>query len=462
MAQFSTYEATKAAQSVSSQPDPIHWQPEVSFRDSQYRQLHHQRGVCGMFHVRLLEADDLQRIYWSALALGPVKHLGLSKAHGAVSSFCSFSLDCSDANVQMPVEALQVGMEEDRKMPAVGKQEKKPAVVSPVVREDNNPYVDLLALCILTSIFSHHSLYPHICSVWDNCQFEFPLRKGACKDGQRVKLQVRVEEEGTAVESFLPANRLLGIGSLDLTELCLGETTEGQPLPGVRDAWFPIHYSSEEDESQQQRSDRSLRSLDDPLAQEPTSKQQTGRVRVLVSYSPVGMDPQCNDIVALEAFARRDPNKNSCRPLLPPLAPLTVLDRRGAYVLAEYYIPEAATKATVRLHRNAIFVIERRNWVDGVHNLALLPVDVVLSTPIGRGVQQAATPIVIAANEILMPAMLSVKLVWMAARTTGLGVFKGVQALGSTVWHEGSSSLTKQNNDGPAGRSAGTAQFVQL
>lgn len=308
-----------------------------------------------------------------------------------------------------------------------------------------------------------HSLSLFRCRVWDNCQFEFPLRKGACKDGQRVLLQVRVEEEGTAVESFLPANRLLGIGSFDLTDLCLGETSEGLPLPGVRDAWFPIYYSSEDDENSESERSNSDRSLNALQPSPSASKQETGRVRILVSYNPVGMDPQCNDIVALEAFARRDPARNSCRPLLSPLAPLTVLDRRGAYILAEYYIPEATTKVTVRLHRNAVFVVERQNWVDGVHNLALLPVDAVLSTPLGRGVRQAATPFVIAANELLMPAMLSVKLVWMAARTTGLGVVKGIQALGSTVWQEGSSSLTKQNtNDNASARSAATAQFVQL
>jgi hypothetical protein len=32
---------------------------------------------------------------------------------------------------------------------------------------------------------------------------------------------------------------------------------------------------------------------------------QTGEVRVLVSYAPNGISPQPNDLVALEAFARR-------------------------------------------------------------------------------------------------------------------------------------------------------------
>jgi hypothetical protein len=54
--------------------------------------LHHQNGVIGTFNVYLLEASDLKRTYWSALAFVPVKHLGLSKAHGDVLSYCTFSL----------------------------------------------------------------------------------------------------------------------------------------------------------------------------------------------------------------------------------------------------------------------------------------------------------------------------------------------------------------------------------
>lgn len=139
-----TYEATKAAESISHQPDPIHWQRNTSFRDSQYRQLHHQKGICGIFSCRLLEASDIRRVYWSALALGPVKHLGLSKAHGAVSSFCSFSMTFRDHESKPAATARAMKNDGDRK-PAARKMEKKPAIVSPVVAEDNNPvwYVNL-------------------------------------------------------------------------------------------------------------------------------------------------------------------------------------------------------------------------------------------------------------------------------------------------------------------------------
>lgn len=456
-----TYEATKAAERTRYQPDPIHWHGASAFRDGSYRQLHHQHGRVGTFHIRLLEAANLQRSYWSALALGPVKHLGLSKAHGAVSSFCTFRLEFAEfadvadgsSNKENSRRHFLHSLGEDRKPAAAvsgkrgsnNKNKKRPAVVSPVVPNDNNP-------------------------VWDSCQFEFPLKKGAMPhDGMRVLLHVQVEEDATALDNFMPltgGNRLIGVGSLDLTELCLGETVTGQPLPGVRDAWVDIALPPEIDSEQQQLQHELLfhsYGKDDPLAPPPVSKNSnnsnnnndepklTGMVRVLVSYDPFGLEPQPKDVVALEAFARRHPGHSSCRPVLEPLSPLAVLERRGSYALCEYLLAGGGggpnrdrdhSKVCVRLHRNALFVIERQNLLDAAHNLALLPVDVVMSTPVGRACHRALGPVAHAGGQLVMPLALSVKLLWMAARTTGLGVVSGVQALGTTVWQEGAASLT--------------------
>lgn len=515
----STYEATKAYQSTQTHPDRIHWDGNVAFRDQPYRLLHHQRGLIGMFRVRLLEAADLKRSYWSALALGPVKHLGLSTAHGAVSSFCTFSLQYEDAyknsnggdeeeQVATVVTTPNQTSDWDRKpaakpraknastRPAAAAAASERHVSSPTVMQDNNP-------------------------VWENCQFEFPFCKGALPvDGMRVCLQVRVQEDATAVENFLPGipsggdARLLGVGTLDLTELCLGETANGQVLPGVRDAWIPISLAGidkpeDDDEDEEGFLSRELPfSKEDPLAPPKKDKHHTkkdgdsndppavtGMVRVLVSYQPVGLEPQPKDIVALEAFARRNhPAATTCRPLLQPLMPLTVVDRRGAYLLCEYNLPGSSSghrrnknnsnnnKACIRIHRNAVFVIERQNLVDAAHNLALLPFDVMVSTPVGQATANALGPAVAAGREILMPALLSLKLVWMAARTTTLAGVSGVQALGGTLWQEGTSSLTAShrnhtnshhhhhNSSSSSSRvaasykdgRAGTAQFVQL
>lgn len=485
----STYEATKARQSTQTHPDRIHWDGTAAFRDQPYRQLHHQRGLIGIFRVRLLEAADLKRSYWSALALGPVRHLGWSTAHGAVSSFCSFSLQYKDAYVNdlndnndtiaTAVAMPKTSSDWDRKpaaKPSSGQHNaRQPRVISPTIPQDNNP-------------------------VWENCQFEFPLRKGALvQDGMRVCLQVRVEEDATAVEQFLPGipsggdARLLGVGTLDLTELCLGETVNGQALPGVRDSWIPISLAGQDKPDDDLLSNELPFCEDDPLAPPKKAKTDsrnkhgsnpdesnavTGMVRVLVSYQPAGLEPQPKDIVALEAFARRNhPAATTCRPLLQPLMPMTVLDRRGAYLLCEYNLPSLSSsssdrrKACIRIHRNAVFVIERQNLVDAAHNLALLPFDVMVSTPVGQATAHALGPVVAAGREVLMPALLSLKLVWMAARTTTLAGVSGVQALGGTLWQEGTSSLTASlhnNHNHHSHRSsfkdgrAATAQFVQL
>jgi len=516
-----TYEATKALQSTEHQPDRIHWDGASAFRDCPYRQLHHQRGVIGTFRVRLLEARDLKRNYWSALALGPIKHLGWSTAHGPVSSFCCFQLDCvenscdnhnnnnGDRNAikmtTMTTNALRLD-DGDRKpsaRPAASSQSQASfsrhgyTAPSPVVPRNNHP-------------------------VWENCTYDLILRKGCMpRDGMRIVLRVRVEEDKTAVEQWWPVGasiggggagigdggggenaRMLGMGTCDVTDLCLGATATGQTLPGgILDTWMDLALPRQKDDDDQQQQQQQLYrqfqqyqqndvaaglamyNQDDPLAPPPqpsapssslataasTQTQPnecTGRVRVLVSYQPYGLEPQPKDIVALECFARRHPAQASCRPLLPPLLPLTVLERRGAYILAEYTLPASVVvgagnnhhhhhhknkpnnnksnnnKACVRLHRNAVFVIERQNIVDAAHNLALLPLDVVLSTPLGQATVHTLGPLVAAGKELLMPALLSLKLLWVAARTTTLAGVSGVQALGGTLWHEGTSSLT--------------------
>ena len=124
----------------------------------------------------------------------------------------------------------------------------------------------------------------------------------------------------------------------------------------------------------------------------------------------------------------------SCRPLLPPLRPLTVLERRGAYLLCSH-----ANDGCVRLHRHAVFVVERQSLWDAAHNLALLPTDVWMSTPVGQAL--ARSPIVAASREVTLPFLLSCKLVWVALRTSTLAGVSGLQALVGTVWHEGSQSL---------------------
>lgn len=421
----STYEATRARQSTHGLADKIHWAQESAFRSQPYRLLHHQNGVVGKFRVRLLEAADLQRTYWSPLALGPVKHLGLSKAHGQISSFCSFGIKFEQAVDSMNVATNPNNLEGK---PAAT-QRWKTLAVSPIVPQNSNP-------------------------VWENCQFDIPLLKGAMpEDGMRILLCIRVDEEATAAEHMLPGipsggdSRLLGTGTLDVTSLCLGETWKGQSQVGVVDAWFPISSpdrNSDAAAAAELPPDKLSRDVISKLPPKPANI--TGRVRVLVSYDPHGLDPQQHDLVALEAFARRSPRHATCRPLLPPLAPFTVLEKRGPYLLVEYDLGRHGKKACMRLHRNAVFCIERKNLVDTTINLAMLPADLWMSTPLGRKTAEVVAPVVAAGREILMPAMLSVKLVWIALRTTTLAGLSGVQAATGAMFHESAEALTASSN----------------
>jgi hypothetical protein len=152
--------------------------------------------------------------------------------------------------------------------------------------------------------------------------------------------------------------------------------------------------------------------------------------------------------------------------------PLVVRERQGPYLLVEYPLLDSggglpSGRACCRLHRNSVFVIERKNLVDAAHNLALLPVDVIVSTPLGQAALSYANPVVTASRELLMPILLSMKLVWVAARTTTLAGLSGVQALGQTFWNEGTGSLTHRHDRDQHphhhhDRSSATAQFVSL
>ena len=459
--EFATYEAKKAQELNATQADQIHWEREAAYRNQNYRHLYHQQGLIGTFQIRLLEAADLQRSYWSALAIGPVRLLGFSKAHGAVSSFVSFTFD-PEAPARAE-EAAATADSRNQKMdakPAPRSPFIKPCFVSPVAAHDDNP-------------------------VWTNTHFSLPLRKGVLRDGQPIKVQIRVDEDATAVENILPGvpsggdSRLLGTGEVDLTYLCMGQMIEtGQPQVGVLDTWIPIYLRRKHQEKQREDAEATFRELNnpyDPLKKPPPHKDDeeaantpTGRVRVLVSYQPHGMEPQPHDIVALEVYARQDFKAASCRPILPPRLPLHVLETSGPWLLVEYQLANSRqTKACLKIHRNAVFVIERRNIIDSALNLALLPTDFFLSTPLGQTTRNLMGPLVIAGKQLLAPALFSSRLVWMAVRTTAMASFMGVHAATRSFVNEGTLSLTRDNenpnrNGAVRKGGGGTHKFVTL
>jgi len=171
----------------------------------------------------------------------------------------------------------------------------------------------------------------------------------------------------------------------------------------------------------------------------------SGKVHLLISYTPNGMIPKPDDIVAFESFARRPTISNTSSsvnvgpvitPIIPPLSPLLVIQTRGQYLLLEYSTSRTITSVDrngnvkssryershrTRVHRNSVFVIERHTLLDAAGNIARLPGDIVLSTPIGQEIVQASAPLVAGAMELVGPVVLGGKLM-MAAGWTGVKV----------------------------------------
>jgi len=413
---YSTYEFIKAQEYCDSNHDKIHYDKEAAFRNGNYRKVFHQEGTIGNFSIRLLEA-------------------GLSKANGEISSFVGFCLDTTTTSTSTK---------------SVNSYE------SPIVPKTNNP-------------------------VWTNCQFDLPLHKGAFQDGEPIRILVRVEEDTALLEDMIPGissiggiARLLGVGHLDVTQLCLGQhPITGRPVTSTLDAWVPIRLGKEQKPSVVlEASDEELL-LQKKIAVDNIStienmpvssfkgdkdtsydaKATSGKVRVLITYQPHGMNPQRNDVVALEAFARQNLRTATCHSILPSLLPMYVIEVKEPWVLVKYKLPfEANTiynyhgvsendndrKAYIlnmRIHRNAIFVIERKNLIDTTMNLVLQPAELILTTPLGRSARDILGPLMVTSKQLMMPVLLSSKLLWMA-------VSSGVAAARTVFFSEGSSSLT--------------------
>jgi hypothetical protein len=222
---------------------------------------------------------------------------------------------------------------------------------------------------------------------------------------------------------------------------------------GLLDVWVPLNHPSDA----------------------MNSSTSAGKVHLLISYEPNGMPPKRDDVVALESFARRpfdqgniisggnasgrisnnNNNNNSSsnagsviNPILPTLSPFLVIDMKGSYLLLEYATSRTVTSVDrlgnikssrwerthrVRIHRNSVFVIERRTLLDVAGNIARLPGDIVMSTTVGQEIAEVSAPVVAGALELMTPAFMSAKLLLGAG---GLGVrasMAGVKAASQAV-----------------------------
>lgn len=206
---------------------------------------------------------------------------------------------------------------------------------------------------------------------------------------------------------------------------------------GLLDVWVPLYHPSS-------------------TASPGKEREVAGRAHLLISYVPNGMTPKANDVVAFESFSRRpfadgtsSVNIGSViTPIVPPLYPLLVIDTRGSYLLLEYVTSRTVTSVDrsgnvkssrwerthrVRVHRNATFVIERRTFFDAVGDVARLPGDIALSTPIGQEIAEASAPIVAGAAELVGPALMWGKLMMAAGGTTLRASLAGARAATEAV-----------------------------
>jgi len=221
-----------------------------------------------------------------------------------------------------------------------------------------------------------------------DCTFNLPLPKGAFGDGLPVAVEVEAHAEQGLVTSFLSSSPPLGRGGHTLTGLALGASSV----------------------------------LDVDLSLPPL-----GTARFLVAYKPHGIPPRPGDVVCLESFCRFPSSV-----VLPPSSPLQVLAASDSHLHLSYRLPSGRS-ASVRVHRNAVFVIERLTPLDGLWNLALTPSDLLLSTRLGSRAVRAAKPIVAYAEDVARPAVFGAKVAMSAGRTTVRAVVEGAVKAGKTA-----------------------------
>lgn len=420
-----TYEQASAQKLQSKATDPIHYNAKYSYRNSPYRHLHHQHGEIGTFKVHLVEAENLKRHHWSVLGMGPVKHLGLSRAHGQVSSYAVMKLffrsrperggshhdTFTNGSVYGTASTDPNNFWENESIASLSMNSsassasnaKKPAERQSVSYSSSNKEHK-------SSIIRSNSnpVWPTLQSSSNNSIFNMTVEKGAMpKDGMEIMLSIQMREEWSAADSFVPVKGggkgILGESELNLTPLVLKgfgfDSTSLEQEVDVMDEWItlsipPLH----------------------PYSEEAEQKKDAGRVRVVISYEPNSLMPRRGDTVALEMFARQSLATCMFRPIINPLHPLKVKDVRGEYLLCSFDLPpiqdthehgngtiqKGSTKTRegcLRLHRNCCFVIERTNIIDSAVNVALKPADVVMSSHIGQEVSHTLSPYVATAGK---------------------------------------------------------------
>jgi len=366
--------------------------------------------------------------------MGPVKHLGLSRAHGDVSSFAVMQLhfrsrQARDDLFLSPSDSFvdPASWENESIASAVSastsasasasasasssfKQSTSNISGSSIHSRNRSVYVSKEYKS--TTVRSNSNpIWPTVQSPYNTSVFKMDLEKRDMpKDGMEMFLHVQMREERTAADAFVPVkgggDGILGQAQLNLTPLALrgfgsdfhsSSSSKEEIQVDVWDEWVDLVLPS-----QSQAQSNPSESQDDD------QDDYAGKIRILISYEPCGFSPRRGDAVALEAFARQPLPTCTFRPILSPLHPMRVKDVRGEYLLCTFDLQfqgesnggkKSAKEGSLRLHRNTVFVIERTNMIDSAINVAMKPADAVLSTHIGQEVTQTLTPYVESAGE---------------------------------------------------------------
>ena len=395
--------------------------------------------------------------------MGPVKLLGLSHAHGQVSSFAVMRLMfrtrssvCGNnggvllSDISTPTDNPMFGVsvshdsnslswENDSIASAVSASTHASACAPSPLSASSHHVIkkqvggQQAAAATTTHAYStiHTKIYkstvvksnsnptwPMVQSESNTSMFNISLEKGIMpRDGMEIYLSIQMKEEWSAVDSIVPVKSggdgMLGEAEINLTPLVLRgfnigalNVTDTEEID-VLDEWAYLCPPPS------RNVEKSFETGNEQYS--------AGKVRLIISYEPNGFTPRRGDIVALEAFARQSISTSSYRPVIHPSHPLRVRDVRGEYLLCVFDLPPchdgnrhlissnghshrnkvATMEGSIRLHRNAVFVIERTNFIDSAINVALKPADAVLSTPIGKDVTESFSPYVEAVGKFM-------------------------------------------------------------
>jgi len=257
-------------------------------------------------------------------------------------------------------------------------------------------------------------------------RFTVGLKKGVLQEGAPVLVIFQVID----ASSWRSKGKDLGTGSLDILPLLNGSRGSH-----VMDEWIDLSPGG-------------------------------GALHVVVEYEPVGMEPEVEDVVFFEAFAR------SPRSLVfPPNEPMVVRvstfwpggregGREGGFIYLLFLIllsttttykavsgaylllgfltpstrqahsPEGAPECRVKVHRQVVFVIERHTFMDAAWHSFMDVGDLVQSIPPVHWAKKQLQPYAKYVQVLARPALTSFSLAYAAAR---LAMRSGMAAVGGAT-----------------------------